>query len=378
MLDADLRLMSAAGWLALALLLAVLVEATLGLGRTLGAPVAATALAGMVLCLCLLQSSGFMGSVFALAAAPGLLAAVTVWVLPLAQQRPSGEPTSWALRSTCLVLVLAAVANTYQALLPLPVLAAATPLLLGAERRRLAREARELVRSPFRLIVGLALLGATAATALAPFLGLLQQAGLGQAAEVGSIAAPAGWTLVLCVVALLVTQVGRGRTRGGLLSLSVLGTAAGLAVVLAVLLRSAELGWSLQGYYPRKALWFCLVGLAPAAAATTALLLAPLVSGGVGRSSAAPARPATSCAWWPSPFLSPSPWPCCCRCSSSGRTCWSAPSTRRAPRTRTERLDIATEQSGRFRPAVTVPVGVGIVYHPRLAGQLRHLQDDER
>lgn len=358
-LASDLRLLATAGWLALGLLTAVLSATVLWLTRDrLGTwPAAVTAtLPGLAL----LLSWHFMVSVFSLGSAPGLLAATSVWTVPLLiQQR---RPVPWWARTAAAGLATAALANLWQALLPLPLLGLLAPLLSRAERKGLAREAAELARPRVLLAAGggaAALLCVTAA----PLVGLLTSVGLAQAAVPGTIATAPVAVVVLCLAAAVVPHLSPWRrTPWDSASTSWAGTAAALGLSLALLMHEAGHGWSLDAYYPRKAFWFCLVLVLPHGCAAAGRLVVPLVAvlwnrlalfGAAVRVLRATAVlvPLAAAAAFLLPvlvvhgtfvsnsFTTPSPF-------AEGR------------------LSLAQAQAQRFRPAVTVPVGVGVTSLP--------------
>ena len=256
LLPYDLRLMSAATWLAFALMLGAAAGVTLRLARLLGTTdavavgAASTCSAGLLLLNPLVLSFVYMG------AAPSLVAIVVLWALPLAAleldrrgaSRPG--PTLLAVAVPCVVLL----ANLWQPLAVVPVVA-----LVVATARRRARDAGPIPRRSLLVALGVGLL---AVALFAPaVLAVARAHGLATAAIAGTID-PVPLPLLVGGVVCTAVLARRWTTTAR----AVAGMAAGLAV-MAVLLLVGSGRADVSQYYVVKSLWFLCVALLPVTAA---------------------------------------------------------------------------------------------------------------
>jgi hypothetical protein len=171
-----------------------------------------------------------------------------------------------------------------------------------------------------------------------------------------------------------------------------LGSVVGLLVVFAVLLRGAGNGLDVRQYYPMKGLWFLVLVLGPVVAVLVAdvgrRLLRPLwlrldrlgSAARVSRICLAALICAIAFTFWLPQLLG--------NAALTGTSLTREPvATGRVDRANftsvsAERYDIATRYVGRYRPAVTVPVAVGMSLGgsadgPHLVSKLMVFQDGQ-
>jgi hypothetical protein len=365
MFSYDMRLMAAATWLSLALVLWTGTTLALRLGAVRRVPrLVAVGAAGLFGAGVLLTNSFVVTFVY-MGAASSLLAVVVVFALPLAalgvdtrRHRLVVTP-AWAATSVMLL------AHLWQPLMVVPLLAitayAVPRLRTGWSMFR--RTSHGLGRA---LAVATATTVVMLAVASVPVLSVQSAGGVALAATAGELPS-APWLVLLlglAVAAWMVGGVRRGSTR------LYLGSVTGLLVATAVMLRGASHGFDLTSYYPMKVLWFLTIVLAPILALTTVdigwRLFRP-VWRGLGRLGGFSrvcrfAVVASLCALafaFCLPLL-----------LGNGSTTWG--SLARFPPTHghtdpsssgavsAERFDIATRYGTRYAPARTVPIAVGL------------------
>lgn len=274
LLSYDLRLVAATAWLSLALLLWSMAAVILRTGGAMWLPEWWRAGAALGLGVLVLCDSDFTLVFVAMAATPGLLAAVAMWVVPLvvlSQHSGRHRPTA------ALVTLVAAVALTHlwTPLILVPLMAGAAALLQRPVFPAL-REARAIVASATwmsRIAVALAVV-AGAGAASVPIIALLRASGLGLASIPGDLPAPNLVYVAVGLVAALLIVMRHGAGAG------VAGAILGAACTFTVLLWSAGGGLDISQYYPRKAVWFLGVLLFPFAAMAAAALLRAVCVGG--------------------------------------------------------------------------------------------------
>jgi hypothetical protein len=197
--------------------------------------------------------------------AQSLVAVVVLWVVPLALLARVPLMSRLSAVATASVLAVMLLAHLWQALTIVPVVALAAYGL--GDLPGLLRSAR----SRAGWVPGLRALPVVvpaAALALVPVLTLQSQGGASAAATPGDI--PAGpWHLLAFAGVSLVPLLVLTRRAW---SRYLLGSATGVLVAVAVLLRSAGHGFDLDQYYPLKTLWFLLMLLGPVVALWFALL----------------------------------------------------------------------------------------------------------
>lgn len=347
----DLRMIAGATWLCLALLVLAAVSVvrrvavSTGMSRWLALGTA-TALGTL-----LLLSNAVLETFVYMGAAPSLLAVVVLWSVPLLALEAEGQPPVHALLLTGAVAT-GLLAHLWQPLLVVPVVAVAFCLLRhpGLRGRTLALRSRRGSGPAL-------LLSALAAAVTAPaVLGVLAGGGSDIAAIPGEIRPVPVAVLVLGGLYLLAGRRCRAAVPG------MAGTAAGLLLVTAVLLRSAGGGWDLSQYYPMKALWFLALLLAPLAAVTGAVLLGwlfPRAADLLARlgSAAAVARICTVATVVALAGAFVLPQIVASRSSALGtvRALWDEGHADAG----LAQISLAQEQATRYTPAVTMPVAVG-------------------
>lgn len=254
----DLRLVAAATWLTLAVLMSTASTLVLRLGQLLGSSRAVTVCAAAIGPAMLLVVNSFAVTFIYLGAAPSMLAVVALWSIPLVAlelERTGVRRVLPLLVLAC--LVTATVAHMWQALVIVP----PAGLLAIVVGRRRGSSGRPLVpgRRTALVVVGVAVL--TAAVALPAILGVLRAGGIAIAAIPGAAPGPPIAVLILCVVA--VGWSLRARRHDAVRAL--LGMALALLAMAALLLYGSG-RLDVTQYYVLKALWFF------------ALLLLPLVA----------------------------------------------------------------------------------------------------
>jgi hypothetical protein len=367
LLGYDMRLVAAATWLSLALVLWAGATLAIRLGAARGVPRLVTVGAAVLFGAGALLTNTFILTFVYLGAAPSFLAIVVLFALPLAAL---GVTTT---RRRVLVLPLLAatsvmlLAHLWQTLIVVPPLALAA---YGAPRLRRVLTLSALRRPPLGLVKPLGPVLAASMVLLAvgsvPLLSIQTAGGIALASTPGNIPA-APWPVLvlgLAVAAWMIRDFRRGSSR------LYLGTVTGLLLAAAAMLRGANHGFDLGQYYPMKVLWFLTIVLGPILALATVdlgwRLLRPVWRrlGRLGRFTRICrfAVAATLCAlafaFCLPPLLGtgsttravlerqlPSPG----RVNALSLSAVSA-----------ERWDIATRYGTRYSPAVTVPIAVGL------------------
>lgn len=268
----DLRLMGAATWLALSLVIWAGVATHLRLCEAQQRSSSSAITGATVLGVALLTLTPFVSLFVYLAAAPGLLAIAVLWLVPLAALTvtPPLRPVVVTLLTAVSVLILA---HLWQALIivpPLAWLAYAAPWVAGAWRQPavlLAGLRRREVRW-----VGLACLVSAALTTI-PMLALRLEGGLAISSIPGQAPQPPWVVLMLSLIA--VAWLSRSWQHPS--ARTVVGACVGLLGCGAVLLVGANEGFDLTTYYPAKAMWFLLVFAAPVLSVIVGVAAARLV-----------------------------------------------------------------------------------------------------
>jgi hypothetical protein len=264
----DGRLLAAAVWLSLAVLLTtgaslvIRVSAVLGLDRLWGAS------AAFAFGVAVLLDDHFLSAFVYMGAVPSILTLAVMWSIPLAVMAPR-QTVTW--RAATLVPLGALnvfwLANLWQALVIVPVAAVTLLAAPGLLRRGAVLDlCRELARRR-RVAVCLAAVTVLAlAGAIAPLTSVERTSGLQLSAAPGGLAPTPPLGLMLALVSTVVVVVWSRQAWARAL----LGSALGLLALVLVLLHSAGRGADLAQYYPRKALWFFVLFSAPVAWALVA------------------------------------------------------------------------------------------------------------
>jgi hypothetical protein len=265
LLSYDMRLVAAATWLCLALVLWAGTTLALRLGAARGAPRLVSVGAAVLFGAGALLTNSFVVTFVYMGAASSLLAIVVVVSLPLAalglNTRRSRVIVLPVMSATSVMLL----AHLWQALIVVPPLAFAVYAVPGlrdvvalATRRKLW----DRLGMPFALVTAVSLIMLAAGSI--PLLSLQTSGGLALAATAGDL--PAVPWLVLClglaVAVWMIRDFLRGSTR------LFLGSVGGLLLATAVMLRGANNGFDLHQYYPMKVLWFLTIMLGPILALT--------------------------------------------------------------------------------------------------------------
>jgi hypothetical protein len=348
----DLRLVAAATWLSLAVMLVGGTALLLRMGSVLGVAPRLTALAATVFGLWVLLSNVVVQTLVYMGAAPTLLAVLAMWAVPVAAIEWKGRR-----RAGVLILVAAGatflVAHLWQALVFVPACAAVIDLVGRGDRiHGLTRVFRE--RAQQGMILVAAGVSALAAPAM---LGVLIAGGTELAAIPGEISRAPLEVLALGLVCLVWSL------RRQPVALKALGGAVvGVLAAVAVLLKGADQGWDLTQYYPMKGLWFLTLILSPAA-----MLLAVVLAGrGVHftmriidrlGSAAQVSRIVLGAAVFAAGFAFVLPPMVAVPSATAGaaRGAWDQADAAVG----IQQLDIVQTYSRRYQPAVTVPVAVG-------------------
>lgn len=352
LLSYDLRLLAAGTWLAFALLLWTMAAVVLRAAPLLLLPPAWATATAVALGAFVSYQGAFVSVFFPMAAAPGLLAAVALAIVPLvALSLPVEQRTPAMLLSAA--IATAAVAHLWTALILIPAAAFLVALANPSGARAARSWALSLRRKPG---VALALLTGTAASACltaVPVLALLGARGLGTAAIEGGLLSPS-WIYLSAGGSAVAVLLFRSPVRVAALG----GAAVGCLGTIALLLIGAGEGIALDQYYPRKGIWFLVTILLPASAVLVGCLL--------------------RLAWQGWTLL----------CARLHRAGWVlrvsgvsvasavflalvlpvlihdgsifAAAARPAFANDQRRLDAATELAGKYSPAVSVPVGLGL------------------
>lgn len=269
LLPYDLRLMSAATWLAFALMLGGAATVTLRLARLLATRDAVAVGAASACCAGLLLLNPLVLSFVYMGAAPSLVAIVALWAIPLAalELDRRGVPRVTPALLVVSVLSVALLANLWQPLVVAPVVA-----LLVAVALRRPRTSGAIPRRSLLLLLGV---GTLAVALVAPaVLAVARAQGLATAAVAGTID-PVPLPLLVGGVACTALLARRWTTT----TRALLGTAAGLAVMAAVLLLGSGRA-DVSQYYVVKSLWFLCLALLPVTAAVGAPVVVGVVSVG--------------------------------------------------------------------------------------------------
>lgn len=256
----DLQLLGCATWLALAALLwtmsSILVRAASAVSLSGRWQVAASWGLGVLV----LYYGSLMMVLVPMASAPGIVTAIALATVPLVAQSQPSRTGAWLVLTAVTAIVTVSIAHLWPALLPVPAvawLAAHRSSALRADARHWLGSAR---RRPAIAAATCAPLLVGAAVAALPVLALFRGAGFGVAAVPGLLPAPS-LLLGACGVAGLLLMARRHRRASALV-----GASMGACITVAVLTLSAGQGFDLALYYPRKATWFLVVLLLPAAA----------------------------------------------------------------------------------------------------------------
>jgi hypothetical protein len=267
LMDYDLRLVTALTWFGLALLLwtggalAVRIATALRLRSPVGVAAALVLGAGALLTNTFLETFVYMGG------AQSLLAVVVLWVIPLALLAKVPLMSRLSAVATASVLAVMLLAHLWQALTIVPVVALAAYGVGDLPGLRLSARSRAGWSAGLR---ALPVVVPAAALALVPVLTLQSQGGTAAAATPGDIP-PGPWHLLALAAASLVPLALLARRAW---SRHLVGSALGLLVAVALLLRGAGHGFDVNQYYPLKTLWFLLLLLAPVVALWSAWLAA--------------------------------------------------------------------------------------------------------
>lgn len=367
LLPYDTVLMAAVVWLSLAALLATAAALVLRVAASVRLPVWLGVVASVLLGGVTLLLNSFLSSFVYMGAAPSLLAFVGLWALALAGLALAGHPSRMGLLvllGSADVLVLM---HLWQPVAVVPAAALAMLLMPLLPHRPKRWRLAQVALRPSRSALGVALLVAgCAGLAAIPVVGLRRGGGAAIAGIIGGLPTPPWPVLGVGLVALVPLCVSYRRDTARLLAGSVLG----LAVAVAVLLAGAGGGLDVSQYYPRKALWFVTVFVAPFAAlavvALVALLLRPLwhmlgrrsSSTFIGRATMLTVVTALVFAFGVPALMGVG--------SATAHSLTVAPAQgyRVSPdpgnvRISRERWDIARRYATAFAPAVTVPIEVG-------------------
>jgi hypothetical protein len=366
-LSYDMRLMAAASWLSLTLVLWTAITLVLRLGDARGAPRLVSVGAALLFGAGLLLTNSFVMTFVYNGAASSLLAVVVIFALPLAvlgldtrQRRVIAIPATAA---TSVMLL----AHLWQPLAVVPLLAAAAyaaPALRTGWSMLRARRSHGLSR-PFAIVATASL--ALLAVASVPLLSIQAAGGAALAASLGGDIPHVPWLVLLLglsVAAWLIRGLLLGSTR------VYLGSVCGLLCTLAVMLRGANVGFDLHEYYPMKVLWFLTIVLGPIVALAVAGLglraLRPIWRrlDRLGRLTviSRAALVASVCALGYTFCQQVLVGDASTTLASLGTVRPSAGRTDLSSigGSSSSRLAIATRYSTRYRPAVTVPVALGL------------------
>jgi hypothetical protein len=255
LLSYDMRLMAAATWLSLALVLWTGSTLALRFGDARGVPRSVAVAAATLFGVGLLLTNSFIVTFVYNGAASSLLAAMVMFALPLAvlgletrRRRLIGLP---ALAAASVMLL----AHLWQPLVAVPLLAIAA---YAAPSLRTSWSTLTRNRPPgFGRRVGLVAAGSMVMLAVAsvPLLSIQAAGGVALAVTGGEIPQVPLLVLLLGMLAAawLIRDLLRGSTR------VYLGSVGGLVLALAVLVRGANRGLALGQYYPTKMLWFLTI-----------------------------------------------------------------------------------------------------------------------
>jgi hypothetical protein len=386
LLSYDMRLVAAATWLALALVLWTGVTLVLRLGAARGAPQSVAVGAAALFGAGALLTNTFVVTFVYMGAAASLLAVAVIFASPLAvlgldaRRRRVVVLPVWAATSVMLL------AHLWQPLImvpPLMLVAYAAPGLRDVLARATWRRPKENLRRPLALVLAASLV--TLAVASVPILSIQSAGGVALAATSGQLP-DIPWPVVLlglAVAAFMIRDLRRGSTR------VYLGSVSGVLLTVAVMLQGANHGFDLHQYYPMKVLWILTILLGPILALAAVdlgwRLLRPVWRrlGGFGpfarisRFALAASLCAVAFAFCLPPLL------------GNGSTSW-ASLARQAPShgptdisssgaVSAERFDIAAAYGMRYGHASTVPVAVGLStgwdhYGPNIVSKLISFQ----
>jgi hypothetical protein len=265
LLGYDLRLTAAVAWLALALLICAGTTLTIRLGLRMGLARSTYLTAAGLLGVLALLTNTFLESFVDQAAAPSLTAVAVLYAFVLAAAvfpRRLSDPRLLVAASAVTAMLLA---QLWQALAVVP-LVTLVVLALPATRHALTK----LTSRPRASSIGWAVVAAAAGLVAAlPVIHVLQAGGLHLAGQQGDLAGQP-WRIL---VPAGLSALGLLAWRRQLWARVMMGSALGLAAVVAVLLQGAGAGLDLTQWYPLKACWFLTLFLAPWLALTTARLL---------------------------------------------------------------------------------------------------------
>jgi hypothetical protein len=366
LLSYDTRLMAAATWLSLALLLWVGVTLALRLGDARSLPRLVPVGAATVFGTGLLLLNSFVVTFVYMGAASSLLAVVVMFALPLAALGLDTSRRHLMVLPTVSATSVMLLAHLWQPLIVVPLLAIAA---YAAPGRRAMRSF--LIERPWHwpdrgVVLSAAVPVVMLAVGSVPVLGIQTGGGVSLAATGGEIPHVPWFALLLGLV--VAPWMGRDLVRGP--TRLYLGSVAGLLVATAVMLRGANHGFDLSQYYPVKVLWFLTIVLGPvlslAGVALGLRLLRPVwrLLGRLGgfalvcRVALVATLSAIAFAFCLPSLLgnASATWGSLARYPSThGKTDLASSGAVSA-----ERFDIATRFGTRYKPAVTVPVAVGL------------------
>jgi len=345
----DLRLVAAADWLALALVLWTAAALALRLGASLGARPVLGVVAATVASTALLLTNSFVVAFVYFGAVPSLLALVALWAVPLTLLglgRHGPVPLLPVLLVAC--SATAVLANLWQ---PLTIVPALTVVGAAAWRGRPAPRLPRTSRGRLMLALGVAL---PAAVALPPFVSVARAGGSSIASIPGG--APPVPTVVLALVIGSLGWLLHHRTDAA--ARAMLGASAGLLVMGGVLLHGTG-KLDITQYYVMKSLWFLTVLLTPVIALAAVTLGSALARAGsraigrlgpaakVGRVAAVAVVLAAFVA-----FVLPIE-------AVAGSDAWDSVADPTGRSESARAFDVASDYGTAYSPAVTVPVEVG-------------------
>ena len=354
LLDLDLRLVAGSTWLALGLLLACGASFTLRLSQHTGRSRAQGITAATVLGVALLMTNPFIATFVYMGAGASLVAVVVLWALPAAALAGViGPGRSTQKLWSCAGISLALLANLWQALAAVPV--AAMLSLMPGQVHEVGRAAKLIFR---RRGVGLLAVAALLVVALVvgrPSVELLRAGGLHLAATPGTTPRPPWPVAVLSLLAM----VWIAQRCGGPVRRLFLGGAVGLLATALALLVGSGHPFDITQYYVMKVAWFGVLYAAPATAlacTAAALGISQLLRSRLGALGGAAAVARIASLAVIISFLVAFVLPLVVvRGAIALETVTDGYGGGQSAR----RYHLAVEYSTRFRPAITVPVGIG-------------------
>lgn len=358
LLSYDLRLLAAATWLALALLLWTMSGLVLHAGAALGLSERWRVAVALGMGIVVLHHGSSMLVFVAMAAAPGLLAAVAACTVPLVAMTvpPRGRPG--LLLAVVTALAVAALAQTWPPLLPVPLLA----FVAAHAAARSSARAGHVTQAPSRPglhspgVLPVVVLAVAATATVIPLVALMRGGGRAVAAIPGSLPGPSLLVVgvgTVCAVLLL---------RGQRTAAASTGAVVGAFVTVAALLVAAGGGFDVAQYYPRKALWFLAVLVLPAAAvllAAAARWLCLVASRQCSRLGRSARVGRIGCAAVAAAAFVGYVLPVFAVAGTLAQTAAQGPRPADA-----RKLDIVLEHPSKYGPARAVPVALGLRHMP--------------